>query len=155
MNPLLPHLARSSIVKGTAIFLAVYSGLNFCWGVGFMVLGRFAGSTDPAWWLANIPNAPDVSEVAGEWNLLGNFALVTGIIALISMPLFVAVAWGLWNRKAWARIGTILALGLVFGFSVFSLTFGFDVQNLLWFIISGFGFYLYWTDEGLKRELSK
>ncbi|MEP7290911.1 MAG: hypothetical protein ABI835_03965 [Chloroflexota bacterium] len=155
MNKILRDVDRVSIIKATAVYLLVYAVLNTCGGVGLALLGRFAENFDLASARPDTISAADLAALSRTWESLGDFSLVIGVFYLISVPVFAAVAWGLWKRKRWTRVGAMIALGFTFVLSLIMLVIGVSVETLLWILISGFGIYLYWTDEGIKRALSQ
>jgi hypothetical protein len=68
---------------------------------------------------------------------------------------FAAAAFGLFQRKAWARNATVIALGLSVLMSLIGMGNGGIGTNIIWLVISAFVLYLFLTDEGIKMELTQ
>jgi hypothetical protein len=66
-----------------------------------------------------------------------------GIISFVIGLLGVAVAWGLWNFKNWARILTLVFVGLAFVSSLLGLFSDFNFWQILWLIFYAIIFYLF------------
>ncbi len=78
--------------------------------------------------------------------------LILAIFYVIMVPLFGVAAFGLLRRRSWAWAGALIALGLSVLLSLVMLTTG--VGEIVWLLISAFGVYLFWTDAGIRQELS-
>jgi len=69
-----------------------------------------------------------------------------GIILFVVGLLGIAVAWGLWKYKNWARILTLIFVGISFISTLIGLFKGFEVMQIVWLVIYAlivylFGFY--------------
>lgn len=160
MNALIAQIDRRSLVKATAVYLLIYAVLNVCAGLAMTVLGGLTGVLGAASAgmfeqsaAMGIEGSEEALAAMSEATTFGGLAIVWGILALLSVPLLLVVAYGLFQRRAWARMGAVVALGVTILLSV--INFGsIGVSSLLWIIVSGFVLYLFMTDEGVRRELS-
>jgi hypothetical protein len=152
MEQRLSGVDRSSIIKLTAIYLLIWAILNACGGILLGIAGGLAagagvlvGTTDE---LSSTEAAAASSALMG----MGGLIVVLGLLSLVAVPLCAAAAFGLWRRKAWARIATIVAFGFSILLSVLTLSSG--AAGFVWILISAFGIYLFWTDAGIKQQLN-
>jgi uncharacterized membrane protein (DUF2068 family) len=161
MNEILRGIDRSGLVKAVAVYLVIYGVLNVCSGLALTFAGGLAGVMGAG--SAAMLQQSGVSTMEGGGEAIaaaataatfGGLALVWGILALISVPLFLVVAYGLFQRKAWARMGAVIALGATILLSLLSFNTG-GIMNLLWIVVSGYVLYLFLTDEGIRLELSR
>lgn len=153
MNRFLEGVDRASMVKWTAVYLAVYAVLNVCGGLVFGVLGGLAagvGAFGAA--TSSMDGSGELANASTALTALGGLSALLGALYIFSVPFFAIAAYGLWKRKSWARMATVIVLGVSILFSLVTLNSGFT--NLIWILVSGAGIYFYLTDEGLKRELS-
>jgi len=84
--------------------------------------------------------------IAGLTSNPQSLFILVGIITFISGIIGVAVAWGLWAYKNWARILTLVIIGLSLLFTILDLFIVFDIWNLLVgifyaLVVYLFGFY--------------
>lgn len=82
--------------------LCILLGLGFMLGMG--IVGTMVGRSGQ-------------EGAGGAMAMLAGLGVVAGVIFLISAAIAIAIGWGLWKLKNWARIITIVfsALGLLFG----------------------------------------
>lgn len=151
MNEWLSRVDRAQIIRATAIYLIIYAVVNACGGLVFGLVGGLAAG------VGVVTNASGLSgsegaAVASSLATIGGLSILLGLLYLVSVPVFAVAAWGLYRRKAWARMGAVIALGFSILLSVVTLNNG--IGGIIWILISGFGIYLFWSDEGIKRELS-
>lgn len=154
---MLSGVDRSSIIKIVAIYFVIAAILGLCGGLALFGIGGMAGIIGGSVGVLNdanlSPEAQQALNEAGGLAGIGVAAMLLGIVSIIMAPIMLVVAYGLFQRKAWARQGTILVAALSVLQSLFSLTSGFT--SIITLIISGFVLYLFWTDEGIKMELSQ
>lgn len=150
MNQWLSGVNRAQLIRWTAIYLLVYAVVNACGGIVFGIAGGLAAGVG-----AMSASLGEVSSDAGAATTalvgIGGLSLGLAILYLISVPVFGIAAWGLFQRKRWARLGAVIALGLSVLMSL--LTIGNSFTNIFWVAISVVGIYLFWTDAGIKAEL--
>ena len=152
MNQFLSGVDRVSLIKATALYLIIYAVFNACGGVAFGILGGLAEVAGIAGAPAGLSDTSDPAGASAVLTALGSLVGIVAVLYLFSVPVFAFTAWGLWQRKAWARIGTVIALGFSFVLSL--LTLSTEAAGIVWMLVSAFGIYLYLTDEGIKRELT-
>jgi hypothetical protein len=156
MNQMLSGVDRSQIIKATAIYLLVYAVLNSCGGVLALFGALTAGAIGAGGLAASgAAGTPEGAAAAAGLAGMGVLLLILGILALISVPVFAAAAFGLFQRKAWARNATVIALGLSVLMSLIGMGNGGIGTNIIWLVISAFVLYLFLTDEGIKMELTQ
>ena len=151
MNRFLAGVDRASLIKGTAVYLIVYAVINACGGLVFGLLGGLSSAAGVEG--VTTTGISESAEIAEVLTTLGGFTIVLAALFFISVPVFALTAWGLWQRKAWARIGAVIALGFTLVLSLVTPNAG--IERILWIVISAVGIYLYWTDEGIKQELAE
>ncbi len=142
---------RGLIIKGTAAYLVAYAFINACGGLVFGVLGGISSGAGISG--VTTTGISDSADAAAALTALGGFTGVITALFCLSVPVFAAAAWGLWQRMAWARWGTLIALGFTLVLSLLTLSTGFGSIFLI--VLSLFGIYFYGTDEGIRRELSQ
>ena len=146
LNEWLSGVDRSSIIRWTAIYLVVYAVVNACGG---LVLGLVGGLAAGASVIVSQSSGTDAATVA----TVGGLSIFLAILYLISVPIFAVAAFGLFRRKTWARMAAVIALGVSVLLSVVNL--GNGIGGIIWILISALGIYLFWSDEGIKQELSQ
>jgi len=157
MNEILRGIDRSGLVKGVAVYLVIYAILNVCGGLALTITGVLGVGGAAVLQQSGVTALEGGSEAAAAATAaatFGGLAVVWGILALISVPLFLIVAYGLFQRKTWARMGAVVALGATILLSLLNFGSG-GIGNLLWIVVSGFVLYMFLTDEGIRQELSR
>jgi len=158
INDLLKNVDRASIVRGTAIYMLVYSLLNICGGVLFGIIGAMsagigvlgaAASTE-----AGSQASQELAQASSALAVNGGLLVLLGIASVISFPFLLAAAVGLFQRKSWARMATVIALGFSVVLSLLMIGSSGFLSSLFWILLSGFGAYFFMTDEGIKAVLS-
>lgn len=155
INDLLKNVDRPQIIKGTAIYLLVYGLLNVCGGIVFSLLGAFSATmgavSSGAFNDSNLEGSRELADASSALAVSGGMLVVLGILSLISMPFLLGAAFGLFQRKSWARMATVIALIISIVLSLFTL--GNGITSIFWIIASGFGVYFFLTDEEIKSIL--
>ncbi len=152
MEQFLSGVSRASIIRWTAIYLVIDVVVNACGGLVFGIAGAVAAGASAMTAASGIDN-PDVAAATTQLAGIGGLSIVLALLYIISVPIFAVAAFGLWRRKSWARMGAVIALGFSILLSALSLNNG--LGGIIWILISGFGVYLFWTDAGIKQELSR
>lgn len=157
MNQILSSIDRQSLIKAVAIGLIIYAVLNVCIGIVAMIgggiLGTFGASTATMLQETGVDSLDAEARAAvAQAATMGGFVFVLGILYIISVPIFAGVSWGLFQRKSWARMGAVIALGIVILFSILSFD-GF--MDLLWLVVAGFVLYIFLTDAEIKAEFGR
>jgi cytochrome c oxidase subunit IV len=160
MNEILRGIDRTGLVKAVAIYLLIYGVLNVCAGLALTFAGGMAGLMGASGaamlsqsGISSLEGGSEAIAAVSTATTFGGLAFVWGLLALVSVPLFLVVAFGLFQRKRWARTGAIIALGATILLSLLGFDTG-GIMNLLWIVVSGYVLYLFLTDEGIRMVLS-
>ncbi|MBX3062912.1 MAG: hypothetical protein KF726_08045 [Anaerolineae bacterium] len=158
VNAILDSIGRSNVVRYTAIYFLIGGILGICGGcslIGLGGLGGFMGVFSGG--MFSQMGAPDEAQAAsGALVGVGFGATIYGFLMLISAPLLIVAAWGLFNRKPWAHTLAVVAgtvevvrelLGLFFG--------GGGILSLVFLVVSAFLVYVFYADSGIRAELGK
>ncbi len=151
-NQFLSRLNRSQIIRWTAIYLLIDAIINGCGGLLLALAGGLAagvGAITAESGLTGTEGAAAASQLTG----IGATAIILAVLWLISVPIFAVASFGLFRRKSWARMAAVIALAISAVLSLLSL--GNSGLNIIGLVISVFGVYLFWTDAGIKQELSQ
>jgi len=128
-------MKKNNDKERTALIITrVYSVLNWIGAIASLVLAIIIivfSST-----LASL--MPEIGMDLGS----GVFIFLGIVIFLIGL-LGVAVAWGLWNFKNWARILTLIFVGLSLLSTILGLITAFDFWQLIWVVVDGFIIYVF------------
>lgn len=168
MDNLLKNVSRDTIVKATAIYLLISAIFGLCGGIALVGLGGLAGiaGTGGSAFLdealeqsegmteeqrQQFEEARQALDDAGGLVGLGILAAIGGILLIILAPVEGVVAYGLFQRKAWSRMGTVIVAGIALVVNI--ITFN-GLWSIIWIVVSGFVAYLYYTDAELKMHLS-
>lgn len=151
MDQFLSGVSRASIIRWTAIYLVIDVVVNACGGLVLGIAGGLAAGVGAVTAASGINNA-EVTAATNQLAGIGGLSIVLALFYIVSVPIFAVAAFGLWRRKSWARMGAVIALGFSILLSLLTLNNG--LGGIVWILISGFGIYLFWTDEGIKQELS-
>lgn len=156
---LMPGVDRSTIVKVVAIWLIISGILGLCGGLALLGIGALGGVLG-AGTAAIIGEAgADAAEAAAagaELAAASGFALILGIIFIILAPASLVVAWALFNRRSWARMGVVILAGIsAIGALLSIITGGGGVGgNIVQLVINAFVAYFFYTDSGIQQTLS-
>ncbi len=149
----LDGLNRAQVVRWTAIYLAIYVLLNSCAGLVFGMVGALSAAAGALTAASGFASTGEGAAASSSLVTIGGLSIVQGILYLLSVPVCGIAAFGLFRRKAWARTGAVVALGFTILISLIGL--GSGIGNIVWAIISAFFLYLFWSDAGIKQELSQ
>jgi len=127
--------------KNAIIITRVYSIMNWIFAISALFLGTIfiLFSSKLATFYFN-------GFIAGLTSNPQSLFILIGIIMFVSGILGVAIAWGLWVFKNWARILTLILIGISLLFSILDLFLTFEILNLIFaifyaLVIYVFGFY--------------
>lgn len=147
-QPLLSGVDRKTIVQIVAIIMAIGGVLGICGGIaltfGGGLLGAISIGSAP---LAGIDSEGAAAVAAGAG--VGALAAITGILLLVEGVLSVVVAYGLFTRQRWARMGTVIVAGIAVVSQVLSLLTGNGFSAILQGAIYAFIAYFFYTDREL------
>ncbi len=159
MNQMLSGVDRAQIIKVTAIYLLIYGILNSCLGIlaaiGGAVLGAAGGLTAVTGTAAGLSTLQDGTNVAAASVAAaggGVLLIVLGVLYLISVPVLLVAAYGLFKRTSWSRMGAVVALAYTIVLSILSLGNG-GIGSIIWIVISGVAVYLFYSDPEIKTLL--
>jgi hypothetical protein len=152
-NQFLSGLNRAQIIRWTAIYLAIYVVINSCAGLVFGLLGALSATAGALTAASGVTSTADGTAATTSLVAVGGLSVILGILYLVSVPVCGIAAFGLFRRKAWARNAAVVALGFTILISLIGLSNSFG--NVLWALISAFALYLFWSDAGIKQELSQ
>jgi hypothetical protein len=144
----LNNVNRAQLIRYVAIYMLVAGILSICGGIalaGVGVLGGVSGA------VVSTTGTGDATALASASGL----ALVYGILSLISGPILIIVAVGLFRRMSWARMGVVIACALNAVSALIGLLTGSGIGQIIWVIVSGFLAYFFYTDPGIKQEFEK
>jgi hypothetical protein len=150
---LLPGVDRARIVRWIAIWFVIAGVLGFCAGAGLVFAGSL-GSLVGAGAVAVTPGT-EAGEAAAALASVSVPAIIYGIVLLILAPIRLVVAWGLFGRKRWSRMGVVIVTIVGVIDSLLGLFTGGGLLNVIIpLVIDGFLLYLFYTDAGIQEVLS-
>jgi hypothetical protein len=154
----MPGVDRNQIIKIVAIVLAVLGVLGLCSGV-LLVAGGALGGVGLGLGAAAVQESgstdPEVQQALSAGAAASGFALILGVANIILGPIMLVAAYGLFQKKSWARMLTVIAAGLSAVVNLaFILTGGGLLGNLIPLVIDAFVAYLFYTDAEIQRILS-
>lgn len=89
-----------SHIKVLAILFIVFGILGVLMAIGFFLLGAGVGAT-----ILAEEQDPD-AQIGAAW-ATGCMTFIAALIGILSLPSIIA-GWGLWNRKSWSRMLTMI-----------------------------------------------
>jgi len=153
---LLPGVDRERIVRWIAIWFLIAGVLGFCGGVGLVFvggLGGLVGASSIA--VGTQAGGTEAAQAGAALAAASGLALVYGIVLLVLAPFRLVVAWGLYGKKRWARMGVVIVAAIGVLDSLLGLFTGGGILNVIIpLIIDGFLLYLFYTDPGIQQVLS-
>ncbi len=111
MNEFLSSLNRERIVRWTAIYLVIYVIINLCAGLVFGVVGGLSAAAGALTAASVGGTSADAAAASTSLIGIGGLSVIMGILYLISVPICGVAAFGLFQRKTWARNAAVVALG--------------------------------------------
>ncbi len=156
MSQMLSGVDREGIIKAVAIYLVVVGILSFCGGIALFGIGGMAGIFGAGTAAIVDESGLTAEERAAVTGLagVGALAMIQGIISVVLGPVMLVVAYGLFQRKAWARQGVIIVAVVGAVLSLIGLGGG-GLTSIVTLVIDAFIAYLFMTDEGIKTALSR
>lgn len=157
VNAILDSIGRSNVVRYTAIYFLIGGILGICGGCSLVGLGGLGGIMGVfSGGMFSQMGAPNEAQAAsGALVGVSVGATLYGVLSLISAPLLIVVAWGLFNRKPWAHMGAVIAGGVNVVSSILGVFFGGNPISLIFIVISGFLVYVFYADPGIRAEFGK
>jgi hypothetical protein len=153
-SQMLPGINRSTIIQIVAIYLVVAAIFNLCGGALAITGGTFAGLAGVAS-VAGVPfdESGELAGAAAGLGALGGLLIVLGIIGLILAPVMLVGAVGLFQRRRWSRMLTVVIAGISAVTSLLALLFGAGIGQVIWLALGAFVAYFFYTDAEIQREL--
>ena len=141
-------LPPAQIIRYTAFYALITGIINFCASAGFIFLGS-AGlfATAVSSQVGTTEGTKAVAAVSG-------FAIFAGILYLIAAPFLLIVAFGLYRKMGWARMGAVVVLAVTAVVALLRLFSG-DFLNIIWLLADLYLAYFFYTDAGIKQEFGQ
>ena len=150
---LLPGVDRARIIRWIAIWFVIAGVLGLCAGSGLVFAGSLGGLVGAGGLV--IPANSEAQQAAAQLASVSGLAVVYGLVLLVLAPFRLVVAWGLYARKRWSRMGVIIVTAVGALDSVLGIfTGGGIIQAIIPLVIDGFLLYLFYTDPGIQEVLS-
>lgn len=164
INDAVKGIDRLQFVRYAAIYMLVAGIVNLCGGLALLGVGALGGiggaigavGINTAEQTGGL-NQQDVNEANQALQQLGGvsvFAVVTGLVSIVTAPLLLLGALGLFQRKNWGRTLAMLAFAVNAIASLLGILSGGGIWNLVWVLISAYLAYFFYRDDGLKQVLS-
>ncbi len=155
---LLPGVDRAQIVKAAAVLMAIIGVLSLCGGV-LLFTGGALGGLGIGLGSAVVQQSgqadAEFQQAVAVGAAASGFALVLGVGTIILAPIMLVAAYGLWQRKSWARMLTVAAAGISAVISLLTILIGGGFfNNLVPLLIDGFVAYFFYTDPEIQQILS-
>jgi hypothetical protein len=156
LNTWLDSIGRENLIKyvaGWFVFYALLVGVGSgCLAIAGLIStgGMAAGAAALGASGASSEASREIAEATAQLGAATGWLWVLAALSAVSGVLHIAAAVGLFQRKAWGRQATIIALGL----GIASGLLNFSGGGIVWLIIEGILLYIFLTDEGVKAILS-
>lgn len=150
MQDFIKNIDRKQFIRSVAIYFLVVGVLTLCGGAAAAGLGTFANVAGTV--AGTQSTDPDVTAAAGALASASSLLTILGIVNLILGPVMIITAWGLFSRRAWARMGAVVVSAVSIGSSLLGLLTGAGILNLIWIVVGAFVLYMFFKDEGVKAE---
>lgn len=153
-RPLLAGVDRKTIVQVIAILMAIGGVLSICGGITLAGLGGILGIGSVGVAPLATTDAEAAAAVAAGAGV-GALTVISGILMLVQGVLSVAVAYGLFTRQPWARMGTVIVAGIGVVSQILALLTGGGISAILQGAIYAFVAYFFYTDAELTAYLDR
>ena len=148
-----PPNSVSAVVS--AIYMLVLSGLNLCGALGFLMIASLGDMSE----LYNSSyssygyNASDFAAL----DAMSGFSMIGGLITLVLGIALLVAAVGLFMKKPWAYMLTIILNAVYVGFTILSaLVFGgFNIVSGVFIMLSIIIIIIFMADNGTKAAYGK
>lgn len=162
INERLAGVSRSDIVRYVAIYLLVVGVLSVCGGLALVTGGALGGIGGVVGGVAlqagdaglTAQEAAEANQAMAALGAVSGLAILWGILTLVTAPLLIISAIGLFQRKNWGRNLAVIAFSLNAILSILGLITGNGIINILWIVISGYLAYFFSRDTELKAQFS-
>lgn len=148
----LNNVNRAQLIRYVAIYMLVAGVLSLCAGIalaGIGVLGGVSGA------VVSTTGTTDATQAGTALVAASGLAVIYGILSIISGPILIIVAIGLFRRMSWSRMGVVIACAFNAISALLGIVTGSGIGQIIWVIVSGFLAYFFYTDPGIKQEFEK
>jgi hypothetical protein len=151
---MLENMDRAQIIRLAAWYFLVAGIFSLCGGLILFGVGGLAGIGGIIGaGTAGLDESGELAAASAGLAGVGFLAAIFGIISIITAPVMIVTAVGLFQKKPWARMGVVIAGALNVIASIYFLFTGSGISQLIWIAVSGFIVYFFYTDPGIKQEL--
>lgn len=159
INDAMKRFDRAKLIRNVAIYLLISGVFSACGAILLFTggaLAAFGGAVSNSATSDLGRNSAEMQAAMRGLGIASGIAIFYGILSLISAPLLIAGAVGLFQRLNWGRMVAVLAflvnavislLGLITG------TGGF--LSIIWILVGAYFAYFFYRDEGIKAEFTK
>ena len=146
-------LPPAQIIRYTAFYALITGIINFCASVGLVTVGIFGGAA-AAIGGAAAGTSTEARQAVAAAGAASGFAIFAGFLYLIAAPFLLIVAFGLYRRMGWARMGAVVVLAVTAVVALLRLFSG-DFLNIIWLLADLYLAYFFYTDAGIKQEFGQ
>ncbi|MCA0457159.1 MAG: hypothetical protein LCI00_24520 [Chloroflexi bacterium] len=153
INDAMRNIPSSQIVRYVMIYALIVGIINLCGSIGLVSVGLFGGAASiiSGGFMGGSAEGQQATAALGAASGIAVFA---GILYFIEAPILLVVAYGLYRRAPWARMGTVFAL-LASAFISLLHVLGGDIFSIIWVLVGLYLAYFFYTDAGVKREFGQ
>lgn len=148
----LNNVNRAQLIRYVAIYMLVAGIIGICGGIALASVGVLGGVSGA---VVSTSGTTEAAQAGTALAAASGLAIVYGILSIISGPILIIVALGLFRRMSWARMGVVIACAFNVVSSLIGIVAGNGIGQIIWVIVSGFLAYFFYTDPGIKQEFEK
>jgi hypothetical protein len=151
---MLENIDRKQLIKWVAYYLVIGGILTICSGVLLTGAGGLAGMA--GFMSAGVNTEiqdPELAAATAGLGAIGAVVVIAGIASIITGPAMAVVGWGLLQRKPWARMGTVIVVGISLVVSIVTALGSVGLMQIAFIVIDGVIIYLFLNDPRIKAEL--
>jgi uncharacterized membrane protein (DUF2068 family) len=154
------NLQASQLVRYVAIAMLVLGVLGLCGGLGLITAGGLGAITgavgggvlNEAAQEAGV-NQQEAEEALRQLGQVSGTVIFWGFLTVISAPLLVIAAVGLFQRQSWGRMAAVIALAVNAVVSLLGIFMGGGlIGNVISFLLYGYLAYLFYHHSAMKQE---
>ncbi len=153
---MLENIDRKQLIKWVAYYLIVGGVLTICSGIALTGVGGLAGMA--GFMSAGVNTEiqdPELAAATAGLGAISALTVIAGIASIVAGPAMAVVGWGLLQRKPWARMGTVIVVGLSLVVSVVTALGSIGLLQIAFIVIDGIIIYLFLNDPRIKAELGE
>jgi hypothetical protein len=159
INDAMKNLNRAKLIRNVAIYLLIAGIFSAC-GAILLFVGGAAAAVGGA--ISNSAtsdlgrNSAEMQAALRGLGVASGIAIFYGVLSLISAPLLIVGAVGLFQRHNWGRMVAVLAFLVNAAISLLGLITGTGgFFSLIWVLGGAYLAYFFYRDEGIKAEFNK